>query len=334
MRWFNDARFGLFVHYALASLVPGGKWEFLEKSESKDSFKETLFDRFRAERFDADEICDLALEAEMSYITFTTRHLGDMYMFDTEVSDFNSVNSPAGRDLVGELAEACRAKGLGLFFYVPPDASRTDEAHLEKNRTLLRELLSNYGPVAGIWFDGIGKFLNSPQKYGRLKEIYGLVRSLQPHCLISYKGGALCEEDFVTAEHYHPAARPPDGWNTKGRQKRWEHRMDRWQRRKKERGPRWWKFFHTVPIEINTTMQECYNRDARGRRGGWINDEDARHLDADGVMYLLRVARSADANLLMNIGPRGDGSVHPKDREALKETGRRIRASGFPGKDI
>jgi alpha-L-fucosidase len=86
-----------------------------------------------------------------------------------------------------------------------------------------------------------------------------------------------------------------------------------------------------LPAEINTTMQECHNRDGVGEPGGWINDEQARHLSAGEVMDLLEKARSLKANLLLNIGPRGDGSIHPADVKALTEVGRRIRNNGFPG---
>ena len=77
-------------------------------------------------------------------------------------------------------------------------------------------------------------------------------------------------------------------------------------------------------------MQVCKNRDGEGDPGGWVNDESARHLNADEVWFLLSVARSKDANFLMNIGPRGDGSVHPDDEEALRAVGERIRTEGFP----
>ena len=77
-------------------------------------------------------------------------------------------------------------------------------------------------------------------------------------------------------------------------------------------------------------MQECFNRDGVGEPGGWINDENARHLSADEVMYLLGVAQKLDANLLLNIGPRGDGSIHPLDRQALLEVGRRLRKEREP----
>lgn len=350
--WFKDAQFGLFVHYALASVLEGGKPEYLKltagleeqvefnklpasrcnglsaenmKTRPLQRIHAQLARQFHAEAFDAEAICDLAQAAEMRYVNFTTKHLGRMAMYRTATSDFNSFNSPARRDLVTELAEACRTRGLGLFLYVPPETARTDGDFFELNCRVLRELLTQYGPLAGIWFDGIGHYHRNPENYTRLSELFALVRQIQPQCLVSFKEGALGEEDFVAPEHFlFPT---PIQWNTPKRQERWQIRLDRWKRQNEQL---WTEHFESKPAEINTTMQECTNRDGVGEPGGWINDEDARHLTADEVMYLLEMASRLNANLLMNIGPRGDGSIHPADEKALRELGKRIREKGFP----
>ncbi|MHC4539665.1 MAG: hypothetical protein ACYS74_07770, partial [Planctomycetota bacterium] len=150
------------------------------------------------------------------------------------------------------------------------------------NHTVLRELLTQYGPIAGIWFDGIGDYYNNPENYQRLSQTYALVRSLQPQCLISFKEGAIGEEDFITPEHF--LLPTPIKWDTKQRQERWEIRRQRWEKKSRQR---WEEHFRNKPAEINTVMQECFNRDGLGERGGWINDESARHLTADEVIYLL-----------------------------------------------
>jgi len=350
--WFRDAKFGLFVHYALASVLEGGKPEHLKLTAGLEEQLELsklpasqrkrldvderqiaaiqqvhndLAARFRAERFDAEAICHLALAAEMRYVNFTTKHLGRLAMYRTETSDFNSVNSPARRDLVAELAKACRKRGLGLFLYVPPETARTDGDFFELNSRILRELLTQYGPLAGIWFDGIGHYHRNSENYTRLSALFALVRQLQPQCLVSFKEGALGEEDFVASEHF--LLPTPIQWDTPSRQERWKIRLERW---KRQNEPLWAKHFGGKLAEINTTMQECLNRDGVGEPGGWINDDNARHLDADEVVYLLEVARRLNANLLMNIGPRADGSIHPADRQALLEVGRRLREDGFP----
>ncbi|MCP5116262.1 MAG: alpha-L-fucosidase, partial [bacterium] len=343
---FQQAKLGLFIHYALASVLERGKPGLIKLAGDKQvmdllmehvehldkaapgspsaaaalRIKQDLFNRFTASSFDADAFCDLAEAAGMKYITLTTKHLGGLYLFRTKTTRFNSVRSPAKRDLVDELAQACRKRGLGLFLYVPPEFARTDAGHLEHNRTVLRELLTQYGPIAGIWFDGIGPYHNQPGNYTRLSETYAMVRSLQPHCLISFKDGAIGEEDFRTPEHFLLQA--PYQWKSPKRQKRWNIRLARWQKRNT---PEREKLFGDMPAEINSVMLECNNRDGVGEPGGWINDEQARHLSAGEVMDLVRYARAMGANLLMNIGPRGDGSIHPADAQALREAGRRLK---------
>ncbi|MCP4609408.1 MAG: alpha-L-fucosidase [Planctomycetes bacterium] len=321
IQWFKDAKLGLFVHYALASLCTDGKAEYVRMTEEKgyDAANKELYDKFDARKFNADEICDLAIAAKMKYVTFTIQHLGRMYMYDTKVSNFTSTNSLAKRDLMAEMARACQKKGLGLFLYVPPEIARTDDEHIEHNQTVLTELLTKYGPIAGIWFDGIGQYHNEPENYKRLSETYILVRSLQRQCLISFKEGATGEEDFISPEHFlFPTS---TRWDTKERQKRWEIRRKRWEKKNRTR---WEKYFRNKPAEINTVMQECNNRDGIGKPSGWINDESARHLTTDEVMYLYEKARSLGANMLLNIGPRGDGSIHPEDIKTLIEIGRRL----------
>ena len=112
VQWFKDATFGLFVHYSLASLCTDGKAEYVRMTEEKGYNKanKELFKKFDARNFNVDEICDLAIAAKMKYVTFTTQHLGRMYMYDTKVSNFTSIKSAAQRDLVAEMARACQKK--------------------------------------------------------------------------------------------------------------------------------------------------------------------------------------------------------------------------------
>ena len=194
LEWFRSCRFGLFLHYGLYSLLGRHEWvQFKEKIPVAHYAK--LKDQFTADKFDADFITDLALEAGMKYVNLTTRHHDSFCLWDTKQTDFKSTNSPAKRDLVAELAAKCHAKGLGLFFYYshgrdwkhphapnndrwggsarpaydPPDpAYATGKDHdlskyLEFMTAQIKELLTGYGPVAGIWLDGIGTPMN-PRK--------------------------------------------------------------------------------------------------------------------------------------------------------------------------
>ncbi len=285
LQWFQSARYGLFLHYTLASLFRRGKEDVKDRNIDWKQVQK----RFTAEKFDADLITSLAQEAGMRYVNLTTRHIGDMCLFRTSQSDFTSLNSPAKRDLVGELAEACHKKGLGLFLYCPPDVARTDPPHLARNHAQLRELLTQYGPVAGIWLDGIAYYYRNPELYTRLGETFALIRSLQRQCLISFKNGATGDEDFLAPEHFlRPAKGTP---------------------------PALWEKLRRKPVEECTTIQT--------NPKAWINDEDATHMTADGVLANLKQRLDLRHNLLLNIGLRGDGSVHPADVRALRESGAR-----------
>jgi alpha-L-fucosidase len=306
--WHRNAKWGLFVHYALASLRgltaqqslktkagSSAEWRKLKQGTPEEYAR--LRDRFTAAKFDAAFITDLALAAEMRYINFTTRHLGELYMFRTTVSDFTSLNSPAKRDLVAELAAQCHAKGLGLFLYCPPEVARTEpQATFERNCTVVRELLTRYGPVAGIWLDGIGSYYAEPAAYRRLNELYALIRSLQPQCLISFKQGT-GTEDFVA---------PEGRMHVKG-------------------GPiadKAWALNAGKRGDICTNMQTA--------PPSWLYLEGCEHINADQVLALLADAFAQKANLTLNTGPLPDGSIHPGDVAALREAGARIRKNGFP----
>ena len=308
LEWHRNAKWGLFLHYSLYSLrgltardalqaqaVSAAAWKQLKQGTAAEYAR--LKDRFTAEKFDADFITDLALAAEMRYVTFTTRHLGDLYMFRTTVSDFTSLNSPARRDLVAELATQCRKKGLGLFLYCPPEVARTEPQEVfDRNRTVVRELLTQYGPVAGIWLDGIGSYYEEPQAFRRINELYALIRSIQPQCLISFKQGT-GTEDFVAPEGLMHAKKEPIA------QKAWTLNAGK-------RG------------DICTNMQTA--------PPAWLYLEGCEHIDADQVLALLADAFAQQANLTLNTGPLPDGSLHPRDVASLREAGARIRANGYP----
>ena len=125
LEWFTHAEFGLFLHYGLFSLLEGfWKGEHVRPAEWVQyrglipvKEYEKLARRFTAEHFDADHITDMALEAGMKYVNITSRHHDSFCLFESKYTDFSSVNSAAKRDLVGELAEQCQRKGLGLFLY-------------------------------------------------------------------------------------------------------------------------------------------------------------------------------------------------------------------------
>jgi len=308
--WFKDARFGLFLHYGLYSLLGRHEWvQFREKIPVAEYAK--LKDRFTAEKFDADAITDLALQAGMKYVNLTTRHHDSFCLFESKYTDFTSVNSPAKRDLVGELAEACRKKGLGFFLYYShgrdwrhphalnngrsarpeydspdPNYKLGDEHDLQQYVQFMwnqiTELLTNYGPVGGIWLDGISTPVSMPEKTAlfRCQELYDHIHALQPQVLVSYKQGLLGTEDFRAPERH-------------------------------------WEGESTVPLEICDTLQP--------QGWGYIEADEGKHKTPDEVMAMLKRAASIPANLLLNTGPLPDGSIHPDDVKTLRDVGRRLK---------
>jgi alpha-L-fucosidase len=242
LKWFKEAEFGMFIHYGLYSLTEGywgdihskpAEWVQLRAKIRPDEYAK-LADKFTAENFDADFITDLAVDAGMKYINITTRHHDGFCLFDSEYTDFKSTNSAAKRDLVAELAEQCHKKGLGIFFYYShgrdwrhphspdrdewggnpkPDYEPREESYkygdehdlqiyVEFMKNQITELLTNYGPVAGIWLDGRAVPGSRPEKMHELKlqELYDHIHSLQPQVLVSYKQGVLGTEDFKAPE--------------------------------------------------------------------------------------------------------------------------------------
>jgi alpha-L-fucosidase len=315
IEWMRNARFGLFLHYGPYSLLGRHEWVQLREKIPVAEYAK-LQSRFAADKFDADRIADLALQAEMRYITITTRHHDSFCLFKTKQTDFNSLQSPARRDLVAELAQACDKKGLGLCLYYShgrdwkhPHAPNNDEwggnarpeynppdpayaygkdHHLEKYLDFMTaqitELLTQYGPVASIWLDGIATPKSGDYTKFHCDELYKRIRSLQPQVLISYKQGLLGTEDYLAPENKGVA-------NTSGK-----------------------------PMEICTTLQ----------LNGWGYMKDSKHLNTDQAMEKLQAAAKQKANLLLNTGPLPDGSIHSGDAATLAEMGDRIRKNGFP----
>lgn len=312
LRAFREAEFGLFLHYGLYSLPGRGEWvQFTERIPVAEY--ERLMDRFDAREFDADAIARLAVDAGMGYLNITTRHHDGFCLWDTKESDFNSVNAPARRDLVAELADACAKHGLGLFLYYshgrdwrhpyfPPNdvldqnarpayptpdpaylwAKEADtDLYLQFMHAQLKELLTQYGPVAGIWFDGRITAKRRPDLF-RVEETYAFIREVSPATLISYKGGVTGTEDFIAPERDRIPGRDMD----------------------------------QMPGELCDTLNP--------EKWGYVETDEDKKRTADDVLAMLRHARAIECNLLLNTGPLGSGAIHPAERATLLEVGHRL----------
>ena len=308
--WYRDAKFGMFIHWGVYSLLGQGEWVMQNREIPVGSY-EWLASTFHPVEFDAREWVALAKAAGMRYITITSRHHDGFSMFATRATPYNIVDwTSFGRDPLKELADECQRQGLKLFFYYSqldwhhPDywpRGRTGLAtgrpengewtrYLDFMDRQLEELLTGYGPLGGIWFDGMW---DKPDADWRLAQTYGLIHRLQPSALIipNHHQAPLAGEDVQTFEQDLPGANTA-GFNTR------------------EVG--------SLPLETSLTMNRSW--------GFNITDRGFKSVK-ELIGYLARAAGN-DANLLLNVGPRPDGTIQPEAVERLREIGRWLAQNG------
>jgi alpha-L-fucosidase len=228
MKWWRDARFGMFVHWGLFSAA-GGTWKgkpspflgcWMQDSFkiSADEYRSALMSKFTGERFDPDFIAELAKDAGMKYIVPITKHHEGFCLFDSKFTDFTIGNTPAKRDWIKELADASRARGLKVGFYYSQNldwhhpgggGGEWDPAHKgdpdkyvdELVIPQLRELLSNYGDLSILWFDIPGGVIDE----ARAERILDVVHQLRPNIVINNRLGGGFDGDLETPEQSIPS---------------------------------------------------------------------------------------------------------------------------------
>lgn len=319
IEWFRNARYGMFIHYGLYSIPGRGEWvQLADKIHVAEYAK--LADEFTADKFDADFITDLALEAEMKYINITTRHHDSFCLWDTKYTDFKSTNTPAKRDLIAELYEQCNKKGLGFYLYYshgrdwrhPHAPNNGDwggnarpkydtpepyykygdenklEIYLEFMYNQVDELLTMFPDVGAIWLDGIGVPYSGDRSLFKCQELYDMIHAKQAHMLVSYKQGLLGTEDFLAPERKYNSDNKPE-----------------------------------KPLELCDHLQR--------NKWGYASAQDGNHKTKDEVIKMLQRADAYPANLLLNTGPLPSGEMHPEDVKVLREVGQEIRTKGWDG---
>ena len=287
--WFVSARYGFFVHYGLYSLLERGEWA-LNREQMPLAEYRRLMGRFRAEQFNADAICDLALRAGMRYIVITTMHHDGFRLYDSKLSNFNARRSAAGRDLIAEIVAAARIRGLriGLYhslnnWYDQPDAvaaledKKAYETFIKATFARIRELVERYKPFDVMWYDGWWPF-NAEGWRGQ--EMNAMVRSMMPDVIFNGRNGL--PGDFATPEGHMGAPRP-------------------------------WR-----PWEACMTMNNSWGFHVGDH--GWKTPGQ--------VVDLLACAAQGNGNLLFNIGPRGDGSIPEESVKTLEAVGAWLKRCG------
>ena len=245
MEWFREARFGMFIHWGLYS-IPAGEWKgeriknigewIMLRGNIPSIDYEPLKDQFNPVYFDADQWVLLAKQAGMKYIAITTKHHDGFCLFDSKYTDYDIMSSPFKRDIIKELADACRRHGLrfGVYYSIPdwnhpefpaehnvnnfhgnPNPNADLEKYLEYMKNQITELFTNYGPISFLWFDGGASFDNMEQRARLIQaqELVKFVRSLQPNCLINDRLGI--PSDYGTPEQSIPdTGLPGRDWET------------------------------------------------------------------------------------------------------------------------
>ena len=321
--WFQEARFGLFVHWGVYSLLGDGEWVMNNQNISIEEY-EKLPTFFNPIDFNPVEWVTMAKEAGMKYITITSRHHDGFSMFDSKMTDYDIVDrTPYGKDVLKLLAEECRKQGIKLFFYYSLlDWNRDDyfprgrtgngiqgrgegnwENYIAFMKGQLRELLTNYGEIGGIWFDGHWDQKEWDGKtFGKLKvdwhydELYGMIHELQPQALIgnNHHIGVIEGEDFQMFEKDLPG-KNTTGWGTPADQ------------------------IGAVPLEVCETIN-----------GSWgFNLQDRKHKTEKELIHYLIKAAGYGSNLLLNVGPMPNGKIQPKHQESLKAMGDWLKEHGL-----
>lgn len=308
--WFRDARLGMFIHWGVYSQLAQGEWVMQNRGIPTGTY-EWLASTFNPVDFDAREWVAVATAAGARYITITARHHDGFSMFASAATDYDIVDRTAfGRDPLAELAEECRRAGIRLFFYYSqldwhhPDyvprgrtgrsAGRPERGewarYLDFMDAQLEELLTRYGPLGGIWFDGMW---DKPDADWRLDRTYQLIHRLQPAALIipNHHQAPLPGEDVQTFEQDLPGANTA-GFNTTA--------------------------IGALPLETSLTMNRSW---------GFNITDTAFKSHRELVGYLVRAAGN-DANLLLNVGPRPDGTIQPEAAGRLRALGRWLETYG------
>ncbi len=316
----------MFIHwgpYSLASVE--ASWPIMrpEPGGIAEAEYRALPARFNPASFDPNAWIDLARSAGQQYMVFTTKHHDGFCMFDSSFTDYKITNTPYGKDIVKQLAAACDARNMRLgFYYSPPDMHHPDfrdtskpasanwngqperpewPTYLQYMQLQLTELLTRYGPVVLVWFDG----LNHQEKYGG-ERFVKLIRSLQPATLVNDRIGV--PADYVTPEQFIPKAIPT-------RQAHF-NAVDQNVNRELKPGvprPEDFQLWETCMTINNTWAYNAHDRDFKSIRSL--------------IRGLVEVA-SRGGNFLLNVGPQPDGVIQTEFQERLRAIGDWLAVNG------
>ena len=318
---FRDNKFGVFIHWGVYSMLARGEWVmYNEKIPYKEYSK--LPGGFYPSRFNAEQWVKQIKASGAKYITITSRHHDGFSMYATKASPYNIVDdTPYGRDIIKELADACHREGLTLnFYYSLLDWGREDYprdpaiAHTPREQEMyahyldfmcaqITELLTNYGPIGCIWFDGDWAKIHKPEPGQEMvidfdwgyERIYKLIHELQPSCLVAnnHHRVPIPGEDIQLFERDIP------GENSAG-------------------------YGRTSHVSTELALETC-----KTLNKSWGYDiKDDNWKSVPELIRILLATAGRNANLLLNVGPQPDGCIPEESVVRLAEMGKWLSVNG------
>jgi alpha-L-fucosidase len=317
MKWWTDARFGMFIHWGLYALPARHEWVKNRERITSEQYQK-YFEMFNPDMYNPKEWARMAKEAGMKYVVLTAKHHEGFCLWDSKFTDYKSTNTPFGKDIIREYVDAFRAEGLKVGFYYSlidwhhpdytidrnhPQRQENDTAYTRLNKgkdmnkyreymkNQVRELLTNYGEISIIWFD-----FSFPGKNGKghqdwdSENLLKLARSLQPGIIVDDRLDLRDVEggwDFTTPEQYKVTKWP----EVNGKRVAWE------------------------------TCQTFSGS------WGYYRDETSWKSPAQ-LLELLVESVSKGGNLLLNVGPTARGAFDNRAQDRLKAMGEWTKYNG------
>jgi alpha-L-fucosidase len=286
--WWQDARFGMFIHWGVYSAEGRGEWIMYQEHIPFKEYK-NLAEKFHPRSYDPAQWVQIARDAGMKYVVLTTRHHDGYCLYDSKVSDFTSVKVGPGKDLVAEFATACHKAGMKMGFYYSltdwhlpgvlpqgyPKSKEIIQPLAKQAHEQVRELLSNYGKVDILWFDGMTP---GDTTDWRSSELIQMARQLQPGILINDRAGT--GGDFLTPENVVTA--------------------------------------HDQPWEACYTMNRSWG----------YAPFDNNYKPVAELIRLLSSCVSQGGNFLLNVSPDENGTIPAQQIASLREIGKWIKIHG------
>jgi alpha-L-fucosidase len=314
LQWWTHDRFGMFIHWGIYALPARHEWVKQRERITNEDYQK-YFDNFNPDLYNPREWAKMAKEAGMKYVVLTAKHHDGFCLFESAYTDYNSMNTPYGKDLIKEYVEAFRAEGMGVGFYyslidwhhphftidrVHPQRtdSRKEYDRMNKGRDMsiyreymknqVRELMTNYGKIDIIWLDFSypGEFGKGHEDWGSV-ELLKMVRELQPEILVN---------DRLDLKEY------ADGWDFTTPE---QFKVQSWPEIDGEK----------IPWETCQTLSGSW---------GYYRDEHTWKNNRQ-LLVLLIESVSKGGNVLLNVGPTARGNIDYRAEEALKNMGEWMR---------